>query len=150
MSEYHWVPWWYVHLQNDHATLRPTQNFYPTNGLQWRFTTVMLRPCNVFTIVTLWLCNVLLLWHFIPVMLYYCDISTLHGVSRNLTSTLLVRWISCHSVRTSSFFYLDCDMRSTFSLKQNVDVLSHVTKGTPGSLLAYLVGGGQNVTIVKL
>jgi hypothetical protein len=36
-------------------------------------------------------------------------------------------WTFCHCIRTSTFFYLDSDRTSTFALKQNVDILSHVT-----------------------
>ncbi len=44
-------------------------------------------------------------------------------------STLYFRWMSCHCVRTYTFFYLDCDdKKSTSALKQNVHVLSLVTK----------------------
>ncbi len=35
------VPWWSVHPQTDHATIRPTLSLYPENRLLWQFTTVI-------------------------------------------------------------------------------------------------------------
>jgi hypothetical protein len=63
-----------------------------------------------------------------PVTFYYCDtwspiwfiqVTNIHPSPKS--------WTFSHCNRTSTFFYLDCDRTSTFALKQNVDVLSHVT-----------------------
>jgi hypothetical protein len=59
------VPWRYVHPQNDHATFRPTPYFHPTFRPLWQFTTVKLRPLNIFR-----------LWQMDTVTIYYCDNST--------------------------------------------------------------------------
>ncbi len=78
----------------------------------------------LFTTVTLWLCNVLLLLHFHPVMFYYCNISTPvwyvqeTDVRPASKVDVMSRWTSCHCVRISTFFYLDFDRTSYFSLKQ--------------------------------
>jgi hypothetical protein len=48
------------------------------------------------------------------------------------------------------FFYLDCDRTSTFAMKRNVDVSSHVTREHLEAFWLVLRGGGQNVTLVKI
>jgi hypothetical protein len=69
-------------------------------------------------------------------------------MSKKLTTILLLRWMSCHCVRTSTFFYLDCYRTSTFSLKLNVDVLSHVIRGT-WKCFGLFGGCGRNVIMLK-
>jgi hypothetical protein len=107
------VPWWIIHPQNNHQTFWPAWNVYPTNDccdvlLLWHFTTATLQPCNV-----------LLLWHFDPIMFYFCDISTPIWYIQKLTSTLLLRWTSCHCVRTSTFFFtwIVYDVHFSFEVK---------------------------------
>jgi hypothetical protein len=56
----------------------------------------------------------------------------------------------CHCHRTSTFFYLDCDRTSTFALKQNEDILSQVTGDHLEAFRLVSLGGGQNVTMVKI
>jgi hypothetical protein len=48
------------------------------------------------------------------------------------------------------FFYLDCDRTSTFALKRNVDVLSHVTRAHLEVFWLVWWGVGRNVTIVEI
>ncbi len=76
-------------------------------------------PQSIATTVTIYYYDISTLWHFTTV--------TLHPpppfyTSRKLTSTPPQSWTFCHCVRTSSFFYLDCESKSTFALKQNVDI----------------------------
>jgi hypothetical protein len=59
---------------------------------------------------------------------YYCD--TLPPPSQYVQVTNVYPPKSCtfcHCVRMSTFFHLECDRTSTFALKWNVDIVSHVT-----------------------
>ncbi len=80
----------------------------------------------------------LLLWQSDPLTFYYCDrwtrwhftTATLRhpfDTSRLLTSTPPKVGPFVTVIGPPPFFYPDCDRKSTFSLKRNVDVLSQVT-----------------------
>ncbi len=107
-------------------------------------------------------CDNLLLWHFDPLTFYYCDGWTQWNFTTATLGPLFGRvqvtnirpplksWTFCHCNRTSTYFYLDCDRMSTFALKRNVDVLSHVIEEHLEAFRIVLLGGGQNITMVKI
>ncbi len=117
---------------------------YPTNGLLWCFTIVTLQPCNfcilqqfnpamfyyhttlnckkkMFYYCDIWLCNVLILWHFDPIL--YVQEIDVHPASRG----------GCHV---------------TVLAKCGQFVRCH--QWTPGSVFARLAGCGWNVTMFEI
>ncbi len=77
------MPRRYVHPQTDHVTFRPARYVHWTNRPLWQFTTVTLRPCDIF-----------LLWH--------SDSVTFSTVTFRLKVDRLSihpkKWTFCHTV----------------------------------------------------
>ncbi len=120
------VPWCYVHPQTHHVTFRPTPYVHPTFCPLWQFSTVTLRPCDIFLLwhsnsVTIFYCNTSTMWHFSTVTFrlcdnfllwlldhvkfFYCDIPTLWQFSTvtfhlkmDRLSVHPKKWTVCHTV----------------------------------------------------
>ncbi len=125
------------------------------NLLLWQFDPLTFYYCDrwtqwQFTTVKIWALNILQLWQMDPVTFYYWDTSSpIWYVQVTYVHPPKSRTF-CHCNRMSTFFYLDCDRTSTFSLKQNVDVLSQVTGDHLEAFWLVSRGGGQNVTMVQI
>jgi hypothetical protein len=68
----------YVHPQTDHATFWPTPYVHQIFCPLWQFSTVTLWPCDIFLLwhsdsVTIFYCDTLTMWHFYTVTFWLCD-----------------------------------------------------------------------------
>jgi hypothetical protein len=118
----------------------PTHTIYPLNILPlWQLTTVTLRPSNI-----------LLQWQMGPVTFYYCDIWSPIWYVQVTNVHPPKSWTSCNCIRMSTFLFpgLWQDVHFCYEAKCGCFVTCH--QGTPGSVLGCFMGGGQNVTLVKI
>ncbi len=68
----------YVHPQTDHATFWPTPFVHQMFCPLWQFSTVTLWPCDIFLLwhsdsVTIFYCDTSTMWHFYTVTFWVCD-----------------------------------------------------------------------------
>jgi hypothetical protein len=114
------VPWRYVHPQTDHVTFRPARYVHWTFRPLWQFTTVTLRHPFI-----------LILWHFVTLFFYYCDTLTPCYCVQVTNVHPPKSWTFCYCIRTSTYFYLECDMASTFAHKWNVVTVCNWRRAPP-------------------